>query len=354
MIWRGDFPGIYVPAKMFLNGATAQLYDRAAQAAWQNEFWPSLAGEFYISSYPQHSVILTLPVAPLPAANAKIVWTALMLLAATSAIFVFSAKFVALAYHDRLLLLMLWPILLGVLSGQNNGLSLLLFAAGLVGLQSPAPKARFAAGCCFGIWLFKPQYALYFAMLALLRRELPVVAGIVAVTAGYLIFDYWFFGADWLSSWLVSSSEFTQLNFIQNGHQMVSLAALGYQAFAFWSGAGIPAYRLALTVTACCSLVLLLVTRRRKQATDAYLLTAVFVPLLAPQTLFYDLSVSIVALVALRPEHERRRLCWLLFVGFTLAELGRHCVAWPIYGLFYWGVILWLLTTKKLARTLTE
>ena len=95
MIWRGDFPGIYVPARIYLDGEVSKFYDRDTQQFLQNKFWPSLAGTFYISSYPQNSVLLVAPVAFLPPLGAKIVWTVGMLILAVVSLFYFAPSFLA-------------------------------------------------------------------------------------------------------------------------------------------------------------------------------------------------------------------------------------------------------------------
>ncbi|MCC6933523.1 MAG: DUF2029 domain-containing protein [Deltaproteobacteria bacterium] len=331
MLWRGDYPGIYVPARLFISGDIEHFYDQQTQQQLENRFWPSLAGNYYISSYPPNSVIFTAPFAYLTPLLSKWLWTGAMFLLLVLCVFGYLPRFLGdLTLNHKILICLMPPLLLGVLSGQNNALSLFLFLSALTLLAGNTRQHSFFAGCLLALWLFKPQYPLFFVLLAVMQKRICLLSGFASGAALIYLFNSYYFGEFWLENWLQSSRVFTELNYHVNGYQMVSLAAVCFRLFLLLGIESVTAYKISLGLSAILSIIFLLFLSKFKSK-DSFSYLALVVPMLAPQTLFYDISLAIIGLVLLAKGEKRRAALWIIFFVWFFCEFFRGCSLFPGY-----------------------
>jgi hypothetical protein len=193
-----DFMAFYLAGSMVLNGDGPQLYDGEKQQAMQDailapESFEGLA--YYINPAPL-AVVYSL-LAWMPYRWALQVNTALMLAAYAAALWLLLPHLKGLAPYGSVAAMvgLIWfPVIQTITGGQNAALTLLLLVWALV---TTARGQQHRAGLALGLLLFKPQYALPFIGLLLLRRRWRTVAVSGAVGLGLYALGALACGWDW-------------------------------------------------------------------------------------------------------------------------------------------------------------
>jgi hypothetical protein len=156
LLQGADFPHFYCAARMLADGHGHELYDADVQREYQARYTGRI-GTLY--SHPPFEAVLYLAVAWLPLKSAYLLWSMFNIsLVAVSAWRM--AREALLPWNWRVMLmaaLSFVPALVSVLQGQDSLLLLLLVVLAFTALRR---GHAFAAGCWFGLGLFKFQLVL--------------------------------------------------------------------------------------------------------------------------------------------------------------------------------------------------
>lgn len=319
MLKSGDFPGFYVQAEILKRGMPEALYDRELQRSIENELWPSLHGSYNPAAYPPHTALLLRPLAAFDRQTAQIFFMAAML-------FCYAASVRNLRGINRwparrlvpvsVILVTFFPLFASLFGAQNAAASALLMTGAVALLISPDPGRNFAAGLLIGAWLFKPQYALlYFAGATVITRSFGMIAGFAAASAAVYAISALYFGAGWPSWWLNAVGPFDAQNLLVNRGETVSLRGV-LTAFGAPYGFG-----WAATWIACAALLWALsVYRNSLSRAELFAVLSAAIPVVSPQTLFYDLTLSMFGYLMVA-DPFRQKTMWTL-AAFIVAGAG--------------------------------
>ena len=188
----GDYLQEWIGGYIVRSDQRWRLYDQAFADRCEHD--PSLVGfswdpyEYLPMVYPPFWYLAVSPLSVLPYHLAAGVWAGLMTATIVVSCLVLrwwircEEKSAAMAVCVALMpaSLIFPPVIENLTSGQKGGLCLLLFAATYCLLDK---KRSFAAGCVFGLLLFKPQFTLVLFPCMVLRRDLRFVAGFCVTAA---------------------------------------------------------------------------------------------------------------------------------------------------------------------------
>lgn len=329
ILTRGDFPGFYGPAVMVWEGLGARLYDLKLQGQVQNRFWPSFDGAFYISVYPPHVAILLSPLALLSDQSAKWLSTILMGICAWGGyLLVRRTKNAgrAPAAQELLVALLFPPVLISVLSTQNTGLSMLLLAIAIAGAAEGTVRGRWYVGLALGALLFKPQFAAVAILLFTTLLGWQVLVGAALCAVVWYLSAVPMLGVLWPQIWVESGIRFGKINQGTNPHNFVSLEGLVDLVLSplgvsheIVQGLG---WLLSFLLMGVLFLKLLQL-RRKATPQGRYrgaLMIVAALPLIFPQTLFYDLGISALAVAGAYSTRTDREI-WGGIAAYSLLGL---------------------------------
>ena len=194
-----DFLSLYSGGYLYRTDV-AHLYDVSTIAETEEVFFqPStLHGGVNIFSYPPYVAMLYSPLTMLPYGWAFAIWLVLSLVFASGAALVMQ-RGLAPAYlktaalspvQVAVLTLSFFPMLEGIFLGQNNSLTLLLMAAGLVFMIRQRPVW---AGVMLGLLVYKPHYVIGLLLIWLVWKQWRALAGFgltALVIAGGVLLTY--------------------------------------------------------------------------------------------------------------------------------------------------------------------
>jgi hypothetical protein len=358
MVKSGDFPGFYVLAEILQRDQAEHLYDAALQRQIENEIWPGFQGSFYMSVYPPFLAGFLRPLAWLSPGAAQAVWTVVMFGAFLGSFALVSRSLnLSKLIFCCALALSFSPVTAGVLGGQNTAMSMLILASAVWLLERESRRNDLLAGAILALWLCKPQFGvialLAFGLLA--RRPWVLVSG--SGVAGLLfLVGVSVMGWGWPFEWISIATQFGEQNYISNRAEMVSLVGT-CKGIAITSGfyPGATVFKAASIVGVLSSVALVLdvirVSRAKSLSVRAFAaLFAAALPLVSPQTLFYDLGIPVVALLALwTPRTDREVYTVLLVVAASVgAFFLRLSVPLPIF--FPFAVAFYLLVRRWLVQ----
>lgn len=327
LLRAGDFPGFYVLPELLKRGHQADFYVPQVQASIEAEFWPEFKGSFYHSVYPPYDAIFLYPLVWLGPEVGQWFW----LLASLACLYwgsILVSNRLGLGPEERLfrvsLLLLLGPVFYGVFGAQNSAFSTLLALLIYLLCHVESTKVRLSSALqmalCSVLWCFKPQFGL-FAGLAVathflqeLRgsRRATAVQGLVGLACGALclfVLGTLVVGVDWPQQWVDALVWFSSQNYSANAHNQVSLTALLQQLSAVKVSPIIASVPLLLA-----SVYVGFDLRRY-----GYLLGPTII-LLSPQTLFYDLTLSLFFLLFVMDLSSDRKV-WLALCGLVVVGL---------------------------------
>lgn len=294
----GDFVTFYSAGRMIADGEAAQLYSGRRQLEYQEE----LIGERGVLIpflYPPHFALLYTPLAKLPFRAAYAVQTLAMLAALALACVLIQRLYPQLIGSSYLLFFMALtahPILRSIMGGQNTALSILLIT---LCWFSVVHKKHYLAGIYLGLLFYKPQFAVPLAGLFFLsgRWRVWLSAAITALTllaAGTAVA-----GPHWVTNWLDLVNGFFDYSMVNYTSYLVSWTAIASALF----GAG-DSLTVAFGWVATASTIIVIswvwLSGRRTGDLNAQIgLASICIIMLAPQTLFYDAGIALIAVVAL-------------------------------------------------------
>lgn len=336
----GDFPGFYAPAVILKEGKAQQLYDAALQREVENRFWPFFAGDYYMSVYPPYLAIILEPLAYLDPQQARDVFSSIC-------IFFFSFAFILCARFNRILrqhslfcfalLISCAPVFNAVLGGQNTALSMLLVMATAGCMHNAARQGsvfwQVFAGVLMGLWLFKPQFGLLAgAFLFFSGHIIPFLGFLISATLLYLL-PVSLFGWNWPTDWMQAILQFSSMNYQANRFEQVSLMGFSKAISALYPDSStfsqVPIW-LAIFFSLLVVITVIYKMRKAKNYStpylrqravfDSFLVMGAAIPLISPQTLFYDLGIALICVAAhFRLDYDKNVnaiLLGSLLVGF--------------------------------------
>lgn len=287
MLFIGDLPGFYGLGRLVLEGHGTHLYDLEYQREVQNRFWPALGQEVFPTMYPPVVALVMAMIAWIPPVPLR--W---LIVGFECALLVFCVRVCAKdKWIERWgLILFSMPVLISVVGVQNTTISIFL----IVLMQNLLGKRRpFLAGCAAGFLFYKPQVGVIVGTIAAIGGGGGFLAGLIISLlfqygAGYLVC-----GGEWLLPWIERMRSFSTIRASLDGFQMTGLAehlpldgALGLSR-QVWGGT-VCGLWLGCFVAG--------VFRQRVVRAPwgglLWLLLVTF-PVFVPQTMFYDLGISI-------------------------------------------------------------
>ena len=205
--------------------------------------------------------------------------------------------------------------------GQPNLLLGMLLLATLLAIQR---DRLVAAGVLLGVAVFVKPYALILFPWLLITGRWRAAASAAAVVATGLVFPAVVYGwngnLDLLRAWLRTVTDSTAPNLL--GNDNVSIAAM----WAKWLGPGARATMLAwLTILAVMVLVIVVWRRRQEASAPEYLecaLLMLLIPLISPQGWDYVLLLATPAVVCLVDRWRELTNGWQWAMGVALALMG--------------------------------
>ncbi len=329
-LFRGDFPAFYAAAEIVWTGRGSELYDFDLQREVENRHWPDFAGTYYIFAYPPFFALLLAPLAALTPLAAKTLAMFILFAALLGALLLIRRTSPFVREHFALVLVLLVtfaPLQMALFGVQNTSLTILLFS-----LVHWASRQGFhvLAGFSAALMLYKPQFGalLFLFLLGGGQKNQLLGWGLGALTL-YLLGTL-VQGPSWPLIWLRAATTFGDLNFTINAGNMISLAGLMYWSGEAWQGTGARLLPWAYGIAACLLLLAMVYVRRDPRR---FVLAPHLVLWLSPQTLFYDIAVSLVCLVQdFRAGSGRDLILFgLLWLYGMVALLLRDGTSFPLF-----------------------
>lgn len=313
----GDYPEFYNAGRMIAAGEAKQLYSLSKQREYQTEFLsePGIVIPFV---YPPHFALFYVPLSQLPFRVSYAVHTLAMAAALALACLLIRRIYPNLIEKPELLFLVALtahPIIRSIMGGQNTALTILLM---VLCWYKVLHNKHYQAGLYLGLLFFKPQFAVPLTGLFFLsgRWRVWVSAGATAIAlfalSTVLMGPTWFF--DWAETlntvflhalraniaFVVSWQAFAQALFGQSSQHFADLLGWGLSAATI----------LAISWV-------WFVGGRKADFSAQLGLASVCIILIAPQTLFYDAGIALIAFVVLL--NRLGRLNPVLITGFWAA-----------------------------------
>ncbi|MEZ5382739.1 MAG: glycosyltransferase family 87 protein [Microthrixaceae bacterium] len=302
----GDYPAFYGASRMVLEGQGANLYDPAAQAAAQHDLMGATSGEFVYHPYPPFLAGLLVPLAALGYRLSFMVWV------------VASVGMVAWALrllrpHVRLIdraflpvlvaTLTFWPLLRGIIGGQNTALTMLLSVGAWWALRE---RRDVLAGALLAGLTYKPQFAGPLIALVVVvevgrHRRWGILGGLAGAGAALWAIGAWVNGWDWVWSWPKAVGDYPSIVARNDAANEVSFIGVARSIWGYGSPVALAIG--GLLAVACAAALAGVWWRRGAEANpllrlDVGLLgcTLASLMLLPPHSMFYDSGLALVAL----------------------------------------------------------
>ena len=376
LVCRGDFPAFYAAGSLALGGkdnlarlggsldgpsllpiiekpyplASRALYSADLQHQIENQHWPSLKSRYYYFAYPPYVAVLLGPLALVSAWSAKLILTGLMLLALFGSVALLDElkKQAFGTLEVVLVLLCCAPVFIGVLSGQNVALSMLLYACVLRGgANENRPQGEREIGLATGLWFFKPHFSSVLLVLLFCAGRYRAIAWALIPAAVYFLIAVILIGPTWPLAWVHEVSQFADRDFIANQHQMVSFSGF-FRGLAI--GLGLPesqsTFALVGLVLGLCLFLLVgwqfYRTRKNPSLFHGQLcLAGPLIALMSPHTLYYELGLCLIALAASAAIPSSLVLA-IVWVFFAVASLLHDILPATPLIIFAIGSFFWL------------
>ncbi len=321
----GDFPAFYAAGDIVARSGYDSLYDPAVQQAAQDGLIESEGGYLFFA-YPPFVATWYSIFAPLGYRAALIVQMVVMAAAAVASVLLLRPLSTVVDRYPMAtvaVVILFQPLLASLIGGQNTALTMLLFAAAARAEASGYPVV---AGVAIGMLAYKPQFGIPLAVLAALSERWRVLAGTAATWAGLYLAGAVVLGLGWVGPWWEQATAFRDTNATANGPLFVSWPGF----IEHVTGIGGSIGRLLGLAIMGLGLVALTWLWRREHLTIAhrYAVAALGLVMIAPQSLFYEAGVALVALILLLELDSRVRTLaaivwasgWLYMVSAPLAN----------------------------------
>lgn len=344
ILWS-DFVSFWTGATLVRDGAGPALFDMETQRAIQVELRRQLATDLSLHGSvhnPYHSppplALLFVPLTALPYDWAYLVWWGMSLLALVVA--------VAIPWREHpqrwtgtAAVLTMGGVAITLIEGQVNTLFLLAMSLGLRCLMSQRPSL---GGALFGLLWLKPQYALLFALVFLVKGRWRELAGMAATGLGLAAVALMMVGPAGIAHYLTVLNEIG--SFYPPAASLISPEAMiNWRSILMHLWPGIPeasGYLAMMGLGLMTGLVSLLVWRGPWDPTS-------------PRFGRQMLVVTIATLLASPHSHAHGTVLLLAPLALTLAHPtadGRFALLWPallILGYLLSIVTFWPLTDQR-------
>ena len=285
MICRGDFPAFYSAAKLAYSNDTytdSDIYNNQRQQDIQNQYWPSLEGQYLYFSYPPYVASILSPISLLGPKTAKILFLFSSICCLFLALYLLSKETRQSFFSLISITLCFFPSMVGLVSGQNFTLSFLLLT--IIYLALTKYNNDYLVGVAVGCWIFKPHFALIaYIGLFCCRRTKAVIVSTFIFLITYILTSYKY-GFLWPLKWLKVVKYFYQEDLINNSYQMISI-------ISYFESMGLA----LLGVTLSLSLFFIYCYVCYRNGRKAYLNTLpAIVILCSPHTMYYDLGLLLI------------------------------------------------------------
>ena len=329
-LFRGDFPAFYAAAELVWTGRGTELYDFDLQRELENRHWPDFGGSYYIFAYPPFFALLLSPLAALTPLAAKVVSSLILFAALLGALRLLRRISPFVREHFTLVLVLLItfaPLQMALFGVQNTSLSILLFSLVFWASRQGYPGL---VGFSAALLLYKPQFGALLFLFLLGRGQKNELLGWGLGALGLYLLGALVQGPAWPIIWLRAATAFGDLNFTINAGNMISLAGLMYWIGEAWQGEGARLLPWAYGIAACLLPLAVVYVRRDPRQ---FVLAPHLVLWLSPQTLFYDVAISLVCLIQDFRAGSGRDLCLfgLLWLYGMVALLLRDGVSFPLF-----------------------
>jgi hypothetical protein len=346
LLKRGDFPGFYVLSEIKNAGLMERLYDPELQRSIENKIWPGFQGSFYMSAYPAFTATLLYPLSFFNAQIAQIIFSGFMLICFFLSIHIISKLNATIKenfFPNAVFALCFAPVFYSLFGAQNTALSMLLYSAIIYFLKKETKISDLSAGICAGLWLFKPQFALFMIAMMIVSRLWFSLIGAACVAALFQAIAAVDCGFFWFIDWIKTLQIFSDQNFISNAPQIVSISGT---LRAFSSNPALNIVSACITVLITVALFLKVWKVKRTEFPKLFLLFGPLLVLISPQTLFYDLGIALASYLAILDFNKDSTYWKFLALNFTSAAvvLLREEYPFPIFFIFaiYIGTLTFL------------
>lgn len=326
----GDYPSFYGAGSIVAAGDWDELYDPERQQSEQAGLIDDEGGYLYFS-YPPFVAAGYGLLARLGYQWSFLVHTVLMMLALAGAAWALSPWLgrTALPLGAVLIItLAFYPVFTSVLGGQNTALSLLLFA---LAARCDHDDRPYVAGLVASLLLFKPQFGVVVLPLLLVARRWRVLAGWGVGTAFLAAVSTALMGVGWVGDWWTQARAFSEQNVVANGPNFISLP--GFLENLWGAGSG-PAQVIGYGLGVVVALAVAWEWWRHpsREALWRWGLAAGAAMALAPQTLFYDAGLLLLAMVALVPAWRRPAVVVVVLAGLSWLQIAKGALGWSPLG----------------------
>lgn len=344
-----DFMAHWTGGRMLLDGNTGALYDPAAQAIVQANEVGEGALAWFVS--PPIAAYLYAPFALLDYGVAAVAWTLFSVGCLVMAGFLVRPIAPRLFRENAavvfLVLVATQPVFELIGSGQDTGLSVLLWVGGIRLLLA---GQNVAGGAVLALGLFKPQLFFVVPLVLIAQGRWRALAAWLTTAAGLGLLSIQAVGIGGVVDWVKVLSSDTFETAVQSGQawKMQSLPALG-------STLGLPAWAGSV-IAALAVLILILQLWRARTLGVAelpmWMLAIVATVVASPHLVVYDLVVALVPILWL-VEHVNSRTVRLSCVALFLLTWTipvRHLVGGPLD--VAWSAIPLMIMWVVLARSI--
>lgn len=351
----GDFSAFYSAAKIVHAGMGNRLYDFDLQYKLQEEY----IGGCILFPYPPYDAVFLSWLAPFKIMTAKWLFVAAMLLFLILSL-VIGARYLPILRTDILatiaFFLSFYPVVVGVVGAQTAALSMFCYAGALWGLSQGTKRGEWLSGIFLGLWLFKPQYAIFIIPLFLLCRSWRILAGAGLIAGAFYLLGVGLCGWQWPVEWALKVRGFQEANALRDADKMISILGVLKACRPFFD---IPRKDLVVTIMGygIAGLIYLkllihaLIIGRCKSPEEKndrrwrlLELSAPAILLISPQPLFYDLGICVFSLgryVSLDADRTITRFMLLCLFIATATALRNFFPIQPIF-LVVMGIYLFL------------
>ena len=316
--WGRDFINVWTGGRLLAEGRTDILYDLRAYAETQRALFGDIGRHNY--SYPPISFPIALAFGALPYGAALMLW-----LVSTGALFVVAARPFWPKRAGPAFLAALTPAaLVNIWAGHYGFLIGALFLFGWRWLDEKPARA----GLFFGLMAIKPHLAVLIPFVLLLRRDWTAIASAAATVATLDLATMLVWGWQPWHDFLFRTTG-TQAEMIDAGHMFFRLMSPSVATGALQLGLGWPVAILLQAASSLAVLALLaLAVRRGVGRATLAMLVATGTFLFLPYSFNYDLTVVMIAALAMMTRDDPR-LTSLRFgvYGFFAPQVGMCALA---------------------------
>ncbi len=315
----GDYPAFYAAGRIVLSGATDHLYDFATQRAFGAEF-PN--GGFLPFVYPPFVAALYAPLATFGYRTSFALFNLLSffsLFASVRLLWPISPTIRRNSWLVLAGLFFFYPVLRGILGGQNTALSLLVVCGTWRLFYA---ERGVAAGLVLSVLSCKPQYLLPVVGAVFMARRFDAVLGVVCGMGVFYAAGAWISGWGWPIDWLGTARAFAVVDAQSNMANSVSLGQIPHLL-------GFPNGWIPMSLALSIWVAWVAWKGRRGDFVVVLGISQVAALLIAPHAMYYDLGIAAPAILLLADRGRPRAAAWL-WLGSASQFFAQTLVLSPV------------------------